>query len=290
MRYRKPHDYGRLGYHLNASGPAGVPVSFRLGGLTYRRLQVFKHDFFAATALYGLDDSRADKAGATGGGPVERVVLKLNRNAPFLGIPLGWLGRELTDHEYNNLKLMQGTRGIPVLLGRFETNGLVYAFVEGRTLAERPSVPDDFFDQLNQIVEAMHQRGMAYVDLNKRGNIILGQDQQCYLIDFQISWQGRCGLAVLDWLCGRLLNLLQQEDFYHIRKHKRRFRPDLMSPGERQASRRLSLWIRLHRRLTRPLTLLRRRVLAHLYRRGELSFDDVESFNSETNPERFARR
>jgi len=64
------------------------------------------------------------------------------------------------------------------------------------------------------------------------------------------------GTALLVWL---------DRDFVAPR------RPDLLTPGERQAVERLSIWSRLHRALARPLTQLRRRALRQLQNEADTS-------------------
>jgi hypothetical protein len=140
--------------------------------------------------------------------------------------------------------------------------------VPGHPLERYERVSDTFFDELFSLLHATHDRHIAYVDLNKRQNILVGEDGRPYLIDFQISlflpptsWRR---LRPVRWLLTRF----QQADWYHCLKHKRRLRPDLLTPAERARLQQLSIWIRIHRWLTRPLTNLRRRTLSRL-RRGE---------------------
>ena len=77
----------------------------------------------------------------------------------------------------------------------------------------------------------MHGRGIAYVDLHKRENILVGVDGQPYLIDFQI------GLALPAWWPANLemieavIRLAQHNDTYHLAKHVARCRPDQSAPG-----------------------------------------------------------
>ena len=129
---------------------------------------------------------------------------------------------------------------------------------------------DTFFDELIELVRILHQRHIAYVDLNKRQNVLVGEDGKPYLIDFQISfWLPPVGWRRL-WPVRWLLARFQQADYYHCLKHKRRLRPDLLTPAEAERVTHLSVWIRLHRWLSRPLTYLRRRTLKRLHRNEEV--------------------
>jgi hypothetical protein len=231
--------------------PTGrLPASILCAGAQYTLVETFKHDFFAATGLCR--------------GPTGLAVLKVNRTGDFFGLPLAWVGRLLARRELRLYAAAQDVPGVPRLLGPVGPTGFLHAFVPGRPLARRDTVGNAFFDQLLALLRALHSRHIAYVDLNKRQNILLGDDGRPYLIDFQISllcpptgwrrWPPVC------WLLARF----QQGDYYHYLKHKRRLRPDLLTPDERAAVSHPSLWIRLHRWLTRPLTHLRRRTLRHL--------------------------
>ena len=73
---------------------------------------------------------------------------------------------------------------------------------------------------------------------------------------------------------------MQREDLYHIRKHRRRLRPDELTPEQIAESLRISGWVKLHRVLTwpyfrvRPVDLptpqRRRRAIA-VCRRGRIN-------------------
>lgn len=216
----------------------------------YRLVETFKHDFFAATGLYR--------------GPQGLAVLKVSRTNDLLSLPMTWAGRFLARREIRFYERAQDLAGIPRLIGPVGETGLLHEFVPGHPLGRREPVSDAFFDQLQMLIRALHARHIAYVDLNKRQNILVGDDGKPYLIDFQVSLLlppvGWRRLLPLRWL----LALFQHADCYHCLKHKRRLRPDLLTAEERQRVSRLSIWIRLHRWIVRPLTYLRRRTLRRL--------------------------
>ena len=66
------------------------------------------------------------------------------------------------------------------------------------------------------------------------------------------------------------LRRLQQEDFYHVLKHKRRIRPGDMTPDETERAARRSALIRLHRFVFKPYFMLRRRTFKRLRDTGRL--------------------
>lgn len=264
----------RLSNDMYACGRLGLPRQIVLDGATYRLIKTFKHDFFAATGLYQKD---ADDIG-------DKIVVKLNRLAPFLGIPLAWLGRWLTRRETRLLAQLADLPNVPQNVKRFGNNGFAYRYIEGASLDEKPALPDDFFDQLENLLGQLHQRGVCYIDLNKRGNILLGADGKPHLIDFQISARIAAG-----WL-GWLRRFLQRHDRYHLLKHKIRLRPDLVSDEQRKRyfQRTPAIW--LHRYATKPLRNLRRWCLGQLYRRGILHPPADGDRTPENDPSRFVKR
>jgi hypothetical protein len=243
---------------LLARGREPLPAEVALPGGAYRLTRVFKHDFFAATALYS--------------GDAGKVVLKLGRRTSFIGLPLAWIGRWHARHETRLFCELADLEAVPAFAGTFGRDGFAHAFIEGHALQRGELVADDFFDRLRDALAAMHARGIAYVDLEKCENVLVGDDGWPYLIDFQISWRWpwRYGgnLFPFSWIRRRL----QRADLYHLRKLQRRTRPDQLSPEELRATYAKPWYVRLHGLLTRPFTLLRRRVLARIdpeRKRGE---------------------
>jgi hypothetical protein len=240
---------------MRALGKAGVPDALTLSGAIYHLHRSIKHDFFAATAFYSDCNDRI-------------VVLKMGRTADFAGLPMRWLGRWSCRRELRFYRALAGVPNVPRVLGTVGDTGFVHSFVEGRPLSRDLPVPDGFFDELRELFEAVHQRNIAYVDTNKPQNILLGIDGRPYLIDFQIS----CDLHIIgDWWFSRLmLRHFQNEDRYHLLKHRRRMRPDEMSPADLDRAKRKSILLRLHRVLSRPWFRIRRRTFKRLRDTGRL--------------------
>ncbi len=273
-----------IGQQLKALGRYNLPSQLNVNDSVYRLKKIFKHDFFAITSLYEITESSRK---ISSGSPV-RIVLKLNRKADFIGIPFKWLGVAVCENEIEILRALRGVRGVPRYIGQYENVGLIYEFIEGVSLDEKPPLPDDFFDELAKILAEIHKRNVAYIDMNKRGNILLGSDSQPYMIDFQISQRIYWPVFPLMFFGKALLNMFQREDYYHLKKHKRRLAGHLMDEQEKLASRRRSGFINLHRVISRPLTRVRRKILGYLYNRDML-IDDAGGKTSESDPERWAR-
>ncbi|HEY7120364.1 MAG TPA: hypothetical protein VH475_27495 [Tepidisphaeraceae bacterium] len=243
-------------YSLRALGRADLPAQFSLGGVTYRHERTIKHDFFAATGFYLSPDG-------------ERVVLKVGRTADYAGLPLTWLGRWLCERESRFYQACADLPNVPKWLGNVGVTGFAHAYVPGRPLSKEHPIPDGMFDELFALLAELHRRKIAYVDTNKPQNILQGEDGRPHLIDFQISF----GLADFgdNFLTRAILRRLQKEDRYHVLKHKRKLRPDLLTAEERARAGKISWFIKAHRWVTRPYFLIRRRTFRRLERTGQVA-------------------
>ncbi len=260
---------------FQALGRAAPPLEVEIGGVPYHRREVYKHDSWAATALYEADGGRL-------------AICKFNRQQSIFGLPMGWLGRRLGRREGRMLDRLAGLPGIPLRLGPVRVDGrdqphaCARVFLPGHVLGAGERVADDVFPRLERLLAEVHRRDVAYVDLNKRENILVLADGTPGLIDFQISFAlsgdfwGR--VPPLRWW----LRCLQRSDDYHLLKHRLRCRPDQF-PGEdpeTYIARHRPWWIRLHRFFGVPMRFLRRRLLVALGIRSGRG-----SAATETNPE-----
>jgi hypothetical protein len=215
-------------------------------GVPYRYVKTFKDDFFAENHLMEAGD--------------RQYVLKISRVKLFGGLGTGVFSRYMARREYNLYARVDGVPGVPRLTGRAGNNGFLHEFVPGETLYDRRDVDVAFFDRLRACVEAIHDRGVAYVDLAKRENIIVGDDRRPYLIDFQIGLaRAACRWCPLTWLYNRVVARMMREDLAHVLKHKRKVIWDLCTEEERQVSYRRSFWRKLHMSLFRKPWLLFKR-------------------------------
>jgi hypothetical protein len=235
---------------LFAMGYAELPGEVEAQGVRWRFSKLFKHDFFAATALYARE-----------GAPEELAVLKIQRTYPLYGFPMKWLGRKVANHEIRIYEKLQGVAGIPAVLGRVGETGFLHAFVPGEDLHSDLPLTPVFFEQLRELFEALHARHIAYVDSNKRENILYGADGRPWLIDFQISLENKKGEGdnfVAKWLLRKFV----KADWYHYYKHKTRLLPGACTPEEFEKARKRGLLHSLHRLIARPIIQVRRKFLS----------------------------
>jgi len=210
-----------------------------VGGVEYGLERVFKHDFWAATCLYVSSDAKAR---------FPRVVVKFGRSQGFAGVPLVWSGKLLADHEQAIYARLAGLAGVPAWVGRVSPTCYV-----------------------RKLFDAIHARGVAYGDANKRSNILVTRDGKVALVDYQIS------LATAEnwpWpvrqLAQRCVAYLAAKDIYHLYKHKRRLAGDELTAEEEVLSRDRSGLHKLHRKLTKPYRAARRAFLQRQFSTGRL--------------------
>lgn len=245
----------RTAYSMRALGKSELPASIVHQGTKFRRTRTVKHDFFAATGFYENPQGK-------------RIVLKISRTQDFAGLPLVWLGRWLCRREQRFYRKLDDLENVPNLLGAYGETGFIIEYVDGEPLSRGQAVPDRFFDELEALIGELHRRGLAYVDANKRQNLLVGRDGHPHLIDFQISGD-RTEFGGI-WPHSLLIAHLQGSDCYHLLKHKRRLRPDLLTKEERERIGRKSFLLRVHRLLFKPYFKLRRRTFQRLRHTGRL--------------------
>jgi hypothetical protein len=234
---------------LRALGPHSAPARIEIAGKQYRKIEDLKHDSWAATSMYE-------------GPGTERIVCKFQRQQSLFGLPMGWLGKLLARHELEILQRLADLPNVPRPCGPVHVGGvaashaIARSFIPGHPLQRGERVRNDFFPTLSRLLAVIHRRQMAYVDLHKRENIIVGDNGDPFLIDFQIS-------AVLPSSGpGRvLLGILAQCDEYHLAKHWAKSRPDQCGLDRTSVRERMPWWICLHRMVARPFRQLRRRLL-----------------------------
>ena len=208
---------------LKALGLQSPPESLEIDNVSHRLIEVFKHDSWAATALYeGCDGALR--------------VVKLHRQEGLFGIPMTWLGRWTARNERRLLEHLAGLRGIPTLAGPVHAGGRVFPnavareFIAGHPLGDREAVSDRFFEELSLLLQKMHQRRTVYVDLHKRENIIVNQSGEPCLIDFQISLTWPKGLQ------GPIFRLMKRSNNITSSSTEQRCRPDQCGYGFDRAS------------------------------------------------------
>ncbi len=236
------------------------PAELEVAGAPCTLAHVFKHDFFAATCLY----ERA-------GGDPPKTVVKFARTRPFCGLPMAWYGRLATGHEEALYHALAGVPGVPRWLGRPAPAAFAIEYVEATPLDHFQTPPRGFFDALRKLFGAIHARGVAICDANKRSNILVGDGGRPFLVDYQIAIRRRDDLPwPLRAIVASAVRYVQWCDLYHLCKHKSRLAPEEMTDEEWHRARSRGWLQTLHRRLTDPWRRVRRAFLRRQHRKGAL--------------------
>jgi RIO-like serine/threonine protein kinase len=172
-----------------------------------------------------------------------------------------WLGRYLAYREHDFLHQLRDVEGIPkvyrsvIASGKIESNAVAHDFVAGNPLSLCNKVPLGFFDRVEALLAVLHGKRIAYVDLHKQENVLVGDDGLPYLIDFQVSIQ--CSRGILG---GVLMRMLKDLDLFNVAKHRRIHGQTSLSSRERK----LPWWLNIHRAIAVPFRTLRRNLLVLL--------------------------
>lgn len=199
---------------FRALGPDDPPAIVEIGSKLCRFERTLKHDSWAASALYLAADGT-------------RIACKYSRARPVLLLPFRWVGMMLAAREQAVFEQMNEVDGFPrwagpvVMNGRSLPHAVAHYWIEGETFTPTARVDDHFFPRLESMISKFHSAGMAYVDMPKWENILIGVDGRPYLIDYQIRFRPSPWLP-LHWL----LRLLQEADRYYLRRHWHRSRSD----------------------------------------------------------------
>ena len=156
----------------------------------------------------------------------QRVLVKAAYGNPLLGfVRRRMLRRELRAYEH-----MDGIVGIPHCYGLFGGRYLAIEFIDAATYRDNPPTPQGpFFDRLFGIISAIHERGVAHGDLMRKDNILVGEGEVPYLIDFGVATIYRPGFHPLNNFAHKFL---WQHDYNAWLKHKYQRRFEDMTPQD----------------------------------------------------------
>lgn len=149
-------------------------------------------------------------------------------------------GRFFMNRELQALQRLQGLPGIPGDAFRIDADAIAYRHLPGRTLPRYPRhlIPKDFFPRLEQMVLAMHERGVAHLDLRYRQNTLVLDDGSPGIIDF-------ASYVSLDGLPGWLQHHFRRVDLSGVYKQWSKRAPDSLDATRRAMLEKQNRWRRL---------------------------------------------
>lgn len=170
-----------------------------------RIVRELKRDVLGRVELVELDGALAVRRVACGGRvPGARAIAGL-----------------LLRRERRALARLEGMPAVPRLAdarwnaGVADGEASTRSWLEGEPLSRTPTLPENFFELLAELVRAMHARGVCHNDLHKEQNVLVGPDGRPALVDFQLASAHRVG----SWLWRSRAS----EDLRHVEKHRRRY-------------------------------------------------------------------
>ena len=155
-----------------------------------------------------------------------------------------WFGGRQLQRERRALRRLAGLPGIPVDLGGVPPCGLLLepmageAITRWRRRTQEEIVP--MVERFSRLVDGMHARGVAHLDLRKRDNVLVAADGTLSIIDFNASVCFKPG----SWSARLFFPALRRIDLAAVLKWKSYLLPDQLTPDERRRHRRMSRWRR----------------------------------------------
>jgi predicted Ser/Thr protein kinase len=178
-----------------------------------------------------------------------------------------WLARRLLLREARALAALDGLDGVPALISR-DHNRLLRTYLDGEPLYRARPHDAAWFKAAARLVRRLHRAGVCHNDLAKEPNLLVLGNGAPGIIDFQLAGYSRNR--------SRLFRIAAYEDLRHLLKHKRTYRPDLLTARERRILANPSPVSRLWMRTFKPAYLfVTRRLLGWADREGAADRDSL---------------
>jgi tRNA A-37 threonylcarbamoyl transferase component Bud32 len=148
-----------------------------------------------------------------------------------------WFGRRQVRWESRAYKQLEGMAGIPVLHEGPDPYTLVMDHVEGKRLTRirrEPMPKRPVVEALQELINAVHRRGVAHRDLRRRDNILVDERGVVHLIDFATAHVSAPGSLRRRFL----FPLFRSIDRGAFLKWKRLLTPEDLTERERRKLRR----------------------------------------------------
>jgi RIO-like serine/threonine protein kinase len=147
------------------------------------------------------------------------------------------LGLWLIHKEWKIYSRLAGIQGIPKAVERIDRFAFTMEFVPGKPIQRGEALSPSFFSDLERVLEEVHSRGVVHLDLRHKGNILVSERGEPYLIDFNSSFS----FKEKGFLRHFLFPILRWVDYGGMLKLKERVAPSLMSPEELSFLKRFNL-------------------------------------------------
>jgi serine/threonine protein kinase len=157
---------------------------------------------------------------------------------------LRWtLGIWLIHKEWKIYSRLKGLKGVPQPVERIDRFAFAMEFIPGRSILRGDLLPSTFFSDLERVLREVHGRGVVHLDLRHKGNILVSEKGEPFLIDFNSSFS----FKEKGFLRRYLFPLLKWVDEGGLLKLKKRISPSSMTTEEIASLKRFNrlrrLWI-----------------------------------------------
>ena len=104
-----------------------------------------------------------------------------------MGALTKYVSEHFIQHEYKIYQRLEGIAGIPKCYGLSDDGSLILEYIDGNSYREKEHIlenRDQFFIDLLALILSIHKAGVSHGDLKRKDNILIGENNQPYLIDF----------------------------------------------------------------------------------------------------------
>lgn len=126
--------------------------------------------------------------------------------------------RHMMKREYLVYQHLGDIEGIPNCLGLINNTYLILEYVDGKPIRnKRPNDPVQYFSQLFNYIKNLHSNGVVHLDLKKKDNLLVTENDQPCLIDFGTAIIKKRGFHPVN---NYLFNIGKKFDYNAWVKHK----------------------------------------------------------------------
>lgn len=151
------------------------------------------------------------------------------------------IGPLLIKKEWNIYQRLSGIKGIPKVFGRIDRFAFSMEYIQGREIRRNDNLPNSFFNALEKTIEEIHSRGVVHLDLRHKGNILVNEEGNPFLIDFNSGFY----FKEKGFFRRLLFPIFAKIDYGGFLKLKKRVSPLLMTAEEISFLKKIDRWRRL---------------------------------------------
>jgi RIO-like serine/threonine protein kinase len=192
--------------------------SLKLSGLTENHCEILRHSSNTRPVIWVVEEKGV------------RAVVKDFSNSKFFYRNI--IGRFLIWRERRAYETLKGLKGIPTYYGVIDGLALALEEIPSRPLKKHNKnikLSDSFFDDLKNIIDSFHKRGLAHCDLKNGANVLVGHDGRPYIVDWSASISEKeCRFFPMNRIYLRFV----LDDYFAIIKLKMRYAPETLTLTE----------------------------------------------------------